>query len=81
MNSFSDGLMVQAIDGRRIGTLSAVGDDCIWVETLNSETVCVSQAAILGVDHSTISLVCPTEGLERYYCPGGATGGRGSSAG
>jgi len=66
MDGFTDGLLVQGIDGRRIGTLRGANEDCFWVQTWASEAVCVSMDAVLGVEPTALTLVCPTEGLGRY---------------
>lgn len=68
MKQTCDGLSVHGIDGRRIGTVSAVGDGCLWIETGRAEAVCISDAAILSVAGGGVSLVCLADGLGRYAC-------------
>ena len=66
MNRLQEGLTVNSIDGRRIGVVAAVGDECLWIRIGSGPDVCIAEAAVLAIEPWAISLVCLPEGLTRY---------------
>ena len=66
MNRLQEGLAVNSIDGRRIGVVAAVGDECLWIRIGSGPDVGIAEAAVLAIEPWAISLVCLPEGLTRY---------------
>lgn len=69
MDNVKAGMIVNTIDDRRLGTITALRSCCMTINLdETADKVHVNHSSVFNVGQR-VTLMCESEGLVRYFCP------------